>query len=495
MTRSLRLALTLFMLALSLIPALSVAMVFSLGIFQKERDLALDLQRQSSERAQDLLLGYLDGVQAELNALAMNRQLRAEVRTEREALLRQTVFYRGNFDELIYLSMLGGEQAYVTRLGVTTERTPRNLSDNPLFFEPIRTGRIYYHGVERSVLNGEPLLVLSLPTLSTITSHANGVLVARVRLGRVLNQITRLPLGERGAIMLSDDAGQIIAHPNPDLLGSVAPLPPADGLAVNAFGERILQVRYPISMGPIKLFVRTELPLEEADANLREALVTATVLLLILTLAIAVLCILIARRITQPVVDLAAAARRLSAGELELAVAVTRRDELGELQTTFNQMVSNLRGQRVALEARTDELQASVERQQALLDTVARLSIPLLPVWEGVVVLPLVGHVDEARGADLLAALMQGVVERRARVVILDITGLSSLDDTVLHTLIQAAQAIKLLGAHAVLAGISADAAQYVVASGVELKGLACYRDLASATTAAIGDLGRSSRV
>ena len=205
----------------------------------------------------------------------------------------------------------------------------------------------------------------------------------------------------------------------------------------------------------------------------------------------AALCIVIVGRIVRPIHDLATAAQRIGAGNVETQVAVTRHDEIGALQQAFNQMATDLRTQQVAIGERTADLQASLARQEALLETVAQLSTPLLPVWDGVVVLPIVGHVDTQRGEALTAALIEGVALRRAQVAILDITGLATINDQAVEVLLRAAQAVELLGARAMLAGVSAAFAQHIVNGGTKLGALASYRDLQSATEAAIGLAGR----
>lgn len=101
--------------------------------------------------------------------------------------------------------------------------------------------------------------------------------------------------------------------------------------------------------------------------------------------------------------------------------------------------------------------------------TLAELSTPLLPIGKSVVLMPLVGTVDSRRAQQVMDAMVHGVAQHRARVVILDITGVPVVDTQVADALIRAARAVRLLGAKVLLTGISPEIAQTLVGLGVVL--------------------------
>jgi len=76
-------------------------------------------------------------------------------------------------------------------------------------------------------------------------------------------------------------------------------------------------------------------------------------------------------------------------------------------------------------------------------------------------------------------ALLSATVERKARVVILDITGVRTIDTAIVQRLVQSVEAIALLGAECVLAGVSASVAQTLVHLGADLSGIQTRRSLA----------------
>ncbi|MDQ3917594.1 MAG: PAS domain S-box protein [Acidobacteriota bacterium] len=116
-----------------------------------------------------------------------------------------------------------------------------------------------------------------------------------------------------------------------------------------------------------------------------------------------------------------------------------------------------------------------VEAQQALL---VELSTPLIPVREGVVVMPLIGSVNAERAAQMLETLLRGVAASGARVAILDVTGVQSVDTYVAEMLVRAARSARLLGAEVVITGIRAGVAQVFVGLGVSLEGVVMRRNL-----------------
>ncbi|WP_437318323.1 STAS domain-containing protein [Sorangium sp. So ce385] len=112
--------------------------------------------------------------------------------------------------------------------------------------------------------------------------------------------------------------------------------------------------------------------------------------------------------------------------------------------------------------------------------TLRELSTPLLRISDRAVVMPLVGAVDPGRAAAVLERLLEGVSAEQARVVILDITGMSGVDTQVADALVQTARAVRLLGAQMVLTGIRPEVAQVLVALGVDLRGIVTLGSLQS---------------
>jgi anti-anti-sigma regulatory factor len=147
-------------------------------------------------------------------------------------------------------------------------------------------------------------------------------------------------------------------------------------------------------------------------------------------------------------------------------------------------IMRDLTEQQRAEEARV-ALQAQViTAQQAAL---RELSTPLIPIAEGVVAMPLIGSIDSGRAQLVVETLLTGSAELRAHTTIIDITGVPVVDTQVANTLLQAAQAVKLLGAHVILTGIRPEVAQTLVGLGVDLSGISTRSTLQSGIAEALG--------
>jgi anti-anti-sigma factor len=117
-------------------------------------------------------------------------------------------------------------------------------------------------------------------------------------------------------------------------------------------------------------------------------------------------------------------------------------------------------------------LQQAYEQQAKLTEVVRELSTPVIPVHDGVLVLPLVGTIDSTRSAQIMDSLLSAVQRQNASVVIVDVTGVPMVDSGVANHLLQAVSAASLLGARCVLVGISPVVAQTMVQLGIDLRGV-----------------------
>ena len=132
-------------------------------------------------------------------------------------------------------------------------------------------------------------------------------------------------------------------------------------------------------------------------------------------------------------------------------------------------VMSDITGRKQAAEERA-RLQEEVIRAQAA--ALVERSTPLIPITDDILVMPLIGTIDRERGHGILEVALQGARERRARVTILDITGVPSIDAQAAAVLTSAAQALRLLGVVPVLSGVGPAVADALVSLDVALTGI-----------------------
>jgi rsbT co-antagonist protein RsbR len=132
------------------------------------------------------------------------------------------------------------------------------------------------------------------------------------------------------------------------------------------------------------------------------------------------------------------------------------------------------------------------DQQDALLE----LSTPVLQVRERLLILPIIGVLDTARAQQLTEQLLHGIRAHRAKLVVIDITGVPNVDEAVANSLVDTVTASRLMGADVIITGLSSDIAQTLVTIGVDLSKMHTVGDLQGGIEEAERQLGfRVSKV
>ena len=122
-----------------------------------------------------------------------------------------------------------------------------------------------------------------------------------------------------------------------------------------------------------------------------------------------------------------------------------------------------------------DERERIIREQQ---ESIRELSTPVLQVRERLLILPIIGVLDSARARQLTEQLLGAIRDNRARVVVIDVTGVATIDMTVANHLVQAVEAARLMGASAILTGLSSRIAQTLVDLSLDLGSIQTVGDL-----------------
>lgn len=169
-------------------------------------------------------------------------------------------------------------------------------------------------------------------------------------------------------------------------------------------------------------------------------------------------------------------------------------ERLGEITIASNKSEANLlrREQeqlRAAVIRALDQERAETERQrvvaeqnhneqQRLVALVDELSTPIVPVYDGILVLPLIGAIDTRRAQEIMERLLTSISNDQADCVIIDITGVAVVDTNVVQYLLQTARATRLLGAVVILVGINPEIAQTITQLGMRITEIPTLSDL-----------------
>ena len=142
------------------------------------------------------------------------------------------------------------------------------------------------------------------------------------------------------------------------------------------------------------------------------------------------------------------------------------------------------------LSAELSEQKEALQQQLGLILSqgalIRRLSAPVLQVWDGVLVLPIIGELSADRGEQVTMELLERISTTRSRCVLIDVTGLETMDSSAASWLLRMCRASALLGVTLILTGLRTSAAQTLVNLGVDLKGLQVYRNLHAGLLAAL---------
>jgi anti-anti-sigma factor len=111
-----------------------------------------------------------------------------------------------------------------------------------------------------------------------------------------------------------------------------------------------------------------------------------------------------------------------------------------------------------------------LDQQQELLQLVTSLETPVVSLANGILLAPLVGHIDVRRAQAITERLLMTVSEQRTLLIVLDISGVAIMDTTIARSLLQTIQALRLLGCEVVLSGISASTAMTLIHLGINLE-------------------------
>jgi rsbT co-antagonist protein RsbR len=188
--------------------------------------------------------------------------------------------------------------------------------------------------------------------------------------------------------------------------------------------------------------------------------------------------------------------REIEGGDLSLHVPPDQPQgrALGALAGCANALVDGL----VQARQRTRRYQRELEEQIATIEkqrtAIRELSTPIIEVWTGVLCVPIVGTLDAERAAEMTAALLRVIAQRKTPLTIIDVTGIENMETYATDHFLRMARAVRLLGGDCVLSGVNADLAWTITQIGIELGEIRTHRTLREALQEHVRQEGMRAR-
>jgi anti-anti-sigma regulatory factor/HAMP domain-containing protein len=365
-------------------------------------------------------------------------------------------------------------------------------------------------------------LIFAVPVVDPVRQELVGVLRGTYSLAAIQNLVAVYGGTDQPHMLLVGPDNSVVSSTNADEVGQ--PLPSDFARAQDMAGplDKDTGERFILATAPVhdtgqtsvidalgwRVLIAQERTI--ALAPVTSQLSSLALVALPLALAAGLIALLLGTHLARPLSQLARVAQNGDLAALAVAPVVQNRTEVGQLATSLQDMAQSLldshtaieeanRGLEATVAERTAELHTVVRQQEdllatqaALLQQIADMAMPVLPISDGIVVIPLIGTIDSERAANLSVRLLEGVQEQRARVALLDITGVPLVDTQVAKALMSAVASARLLGAQTLLVGVRPEIAQTLVGLGVELRGLETTATLQEGLKRARALMGRT---
>lgn len=493
----------------------------------------LSLNKVMQARTLDVSIAYSDDpaeIQAQLAEL--DRQWRAagdndpfvrsRIENEAAAELQE---YRRTFPENVELLLTDRYGALVA----ATNRTSDYMQADEEWWQSawyLGRGALYIGQPEYDESSQTYALNIAAPVYAQDTNELIGILRTTYQVRVIVNYIKSVQIGETGhADLVLPDGRSLLDEHNDQFLDTDAlahlrasTTPYVElmhkGQPAFASGELITTNANEPAINNLRW---TVVVMQDRDESLRPVTAAAQSSLIVALAALivaGVLAIGMAYVISAPIRRLTQVAGMIASGDLHHRVALHSRDEIGALASSFDTMADSLEQRitteqqaraeaqrlqeaeaenRRSLEFALAELRDANTMRDQLSAAIRELSSPVLPVLDGVLVMPLVGVIDSERADLLVDSLLEGIEQHHAQWVILDVTGVPIVDTQVAQVLIEAATAAGLLGAQAVLVGLRPELAQTIVGLDIDLSMVITRANLQSGISFAMKQRQRSS--
>jgi signal transduction histidine kinase len=375
----------------AVVGVLVAAGIISVGIseswfsYQDSQRAVTEAEADKASSAAISIRQFIEELKSDLDAVAQPIQSDPGG-TEREQSFKNLFLRQRAISALTYVDATGTQcvHAYSKEIDEIDNLTCEGDRSDSEEFRRARGEQRFFGSVAFSSLDGRPHMDIAVAE----ASPGEGVIIADVDLGSVVDAIRRAQIGTAGYAYAVDSRGQVIAHTTNNSLvladTNLATLPQVhtaldsaatapNGVVINGRdpqGTEVLSAFQSVDPPGWRVFV--EEPLSVAFAPIQAALWRTAVLLVMFLMASIATSVLLARNLAKPIEAIQVAAAKIGSGSLDQRINVSSRDELGALADEFNQMAARLQASYAGLEQQVQERTRELAGALAELDDKSR---------------------------------------------------------------------------------------------------------------------------
>jgi signal transduction histidine kinase len=354
----------------------SLSIYFS---FRNQREV-IDIQQQLiAQKAADSVKAFIDDKFTALDSAINVTNLYRASRKDQKLVLEKLLGMEPSFRHLILFDTQEQELLYVSRLshmvsGQLAERIRQELFSQARWSEP------YISSITIDETTSEPMVLMAIP-VTDVFGDFQGVLAAEVNLKFMWDLMEQIKIGGNGYAYVVDMNGYLIAfrdisrvlkRENLGYLEEVREF--AEGhecvhvseaeISKGILGSPVLTTH--VHLGTPDWAVVVELPILEAYETVIRTCVFS-ILIMIFSFILAIISgIFLSHKMTRPIIKLRDATRRIGKGNLDTRIEIESKDEIGELASSFNQMIEDLKKVTVSRDALVKEVQQRKRAEKQL---------------------------------------------------------------------------------------------------------------------------------
>ena len=360
MFKSLRLRLTITMIAIAVIPIIVVSAIVSSQGYNQLQEAVVASERLVIDSVEANILDYIDQHIARLTVLDETLNITGLNRTEQNSMLSNLLAQDQAFQNLYLLNADGNVILQVNRY-IDGGRIVDEFQTSPVN-SSIELSRVHF-----DEQTGEPLITVRMPVVNLRTGEIEQVLLADLRWSPVWDILANFDFADEQIAYVMDDTNRVIAHPNPSIvLAGTSFIPPqSDGRTQGLSGDDVI-----LSLHELVVNNRAFTVIAEQEFSVATAVASGFVLLTVFASGIifviaVIIATIVAIRLVKPINELSDVATTYTGGDFSKRVDLKTNDEIGQLGRVFNAMAGQVQDLIANLEervaARTADLATSAE--------------------------------------------------------------------------------------------------------------------------------------